>query len=145
MDIGCPVFKTAKQAGGRAIISDSFSITRRADTLANDLVWTISRGKGLWSHKDGYNVLYGDSHVAWYGDPQQRLAWRMPHVDTRGSDGIIGNNVGYGSAMSFFPFRNSGIGFYYDGRYSLGITTWHELDRAAGVDVGMDAVYLVNY
>ena len=144
-DIGCPVFKTSKQAGGRTIMTDSFSITKLANTAANDYAWTISRGKGLWSHKDGYNALYGDSHVGWFGDAEQRLIWRLPHTDTRGSDGIIATGVGHGSAMSFFHFRNSGLGFYYDSRWSLGLVTWHQLDMATGIDLNVDTSYLTYY
>ena len=41
----------------------------RPDTLA---------GMGANVHKDGYNVLYGDYSVSWYGDPEQRIIyWQM--------------------------------------------------------------------
>jgi len=135
-DLGCPVMKTVKQLGQRPYVTDSFSLTRSADTAALDQRWTVSRGKGLWGHKEGYHALYGDGHAAWVADPQQRLIWRRAHDWTRGSWGIIGYGVSFGSAMTSMPTKT--YTGYYDGRYSLGFFTWHQFDEGAGIDVGMD-------
>ena len=32
-------------------------------------------GSGFYGHREGYNVLYGDIHVSWYGDPRGKFAW----------------------------------------------------------------------
>jgi len=72
---GLPPFKTVKLLAGRALAADDF--WKGAPTYnyvlmgANPLV----PGMGASVHRDGYNVLYGDGSVAWYGDPQQRIIW----------------------------------------------------------------------
>jgi hypothetical protein len=65
---GEPIFKTPKQLGSRAIVSDTFSQSQPLNGVA-------SAGKGRYAHRDGYNVLYGDWSVAWRGDPSQRIMW----------------------------------------------------------------------
>jgi len=76
-ECGAPPFKTQKLLGGRAIVSDSFSVTFDAcDEPAGYEVRTqYHPGMGIYAHRDGYNVLYGDGSAKWYGDPQQRLMW----------------------------------------------------------------------
>ncbi len=38
----------------------------------------VQAARGLqYAHEEGYNVLYGDLHVAWYGDPDEKIM-RMP-------------------------------------------------------------------
>jgi len=69
--VGHPVFKTSRQLGGRALTSD---IVQREYTD----VLTNKPGRGAFAHRDGYNVLYGDFHTAWFGDPQQTIAWMRP-------------------------------------------------------------------
>ncbi len=64
-EMGNCAFKTSKQLGSRAIVSDSFH------KGANP----TRPGNGFYGHKDGYNVLYGDSSAKWQGDPQQRIIW----------------------------------------------------------------------
>lgn len=74
----CPPFKTDRILAGRALLSDSFYQTYRndPDKLA---------GFNLISHKDGYNVAYGDGHAAWYGDPQQRIIWWPKRMGVAGA------------------------------------------------------------
>ena len=68
---GSPYFKTEKLLGGRCLVTDSFSISAH-----NPNTFTKSKaGMGIYGHRDGYNALYGDWHVKWYGDPQQRYIW----------------------------------------------------------------------
>jgi len=62
-----PPFKTNKLAGGRAVVSDG--ILRRYPNSQPP------PGYGYFCHKDGYNVLYSDGSVAWYGDGEQRICW----------------------------------------------------------------------
>jgi len=64
-DLNCPPFKTCRLLRGRALVSDSFAKPERTDMP----------GFGQYAHRDGYNVLFGDSHVAWHGDPQREIAF----------------------------------------------------------------------
>ena len=73
--VGLPVFRTSRQLGGRALTSD---IVQREYTD----VQTSKPGRGAFAHRDGYNVLYGDFHTAWFGDPQQTIAWMRPPAST---------------------------------------------------------------
>jgi prepilin-type processing-associated H-X9-DG protein len=79
-EMGCPSFKTDKQLAGRSIMADSFV----RGTQDNDPD-AMRPGFGVYHHKDGYNVLYGDGHAAWYGDPQQRIMWHATTTKTNGS------------------------------------------------------------
>ena len=69
---GCPQFKTQKLLGSRAIVSDSFSSRHLDDRSAP---YDVKPGMAYYAHRDGYNVLYGDWHASWYGDPQGRIMW----------------------------------------------------------------------
>ena len=73
--VGLPVFKTSRQLGGRMLVSD---VVQRE----NSDVTAMKPGMGQWSHRDGYNVLYGDFHTAWFGDADQRIAWMTPPTTT---------------------------------------------------------------
>ena len=69
---GNPQFATARLLGGRAIVTDSFT---RACTQGLWNTYAPFPADGSRCHQDGYNILYGDSHVKWYGDPQRRIIW----------------------------------------------------------------------
>jgi len=69
---GCPQFKSQKLLASRAIVSDSFS-WRHLDDRSSPLI--PKPGMGWYAHRDGYNVLFGDWHAAWFGDPQQSIMW----------------------------------------------------------------------
>ena len=71
-ETGCPQFKTQKLLGSRALVSDSFSWRHKDD---RNVPLTLEPGVGWHAHRDGYNVLYGDWHVAWHGDPQGTIMW----------------------------------------------------------------------
>ena len=140
---GEPVFKTQKQLGGRALVSDSFSLyqsTSRWSWSANAVV-TLSAtppGMGWYAHKEGYNVLYGDWSARWYGDPQQRIMW-WPlcvldnYMGNPTGDAFIGSpqlNGIYSWRAIAYP-NDPGQG--WDGPNSVGI--WHTFDSANGIDV----------
>ncbi len=130
---GEPVFKTVKQLGGRAVVSDSFS------AMWNDTNATANhnKGRGFWAHKDGYNVLYGDNHVAWHGDPQQSMIWTQPKgfsgytFATYAGIGYFrhGEAMGSNSPM-VLPSASTTNGA------NLGYLWWHNMDQAGGADTG---------
>lgn len=67
----CPPFKSAKQLGARAIISDSFDY---APTM-------FGEGMANFAHKDGYNVVYGDGHAIWFDDETEVIGKWNEWVD----------------------------------------------------------------
>jgi len=115
---GNPQFPTTRLLGARATLCDSFS---RSTQASRWLLPGVSDGSRC--HRDGYNVLYGDYHVAWYGDPQQRFIywpWNASH-DTFDQIALSGARV-YDSATAVrgpFPI-------------------FHLLDRAAGIDLDVN-------
>ena len=75
-------------------------------------------GDGMLAHKDGYNILYGDGHVTWMGDPNQFWIWRNSLDAPTNGQGIIGSSVNTAAW-----------------EISAGITDWKFFDRAAGLDL----------
>ena len=138
-EAGSPAFKTQKLLGGRAIVSDSFG-------RANDYYLAIDYfgvpwppGHGWYGHREGYNMLYGDWHAKWYGDPKERYIWWPPMHNTAGA--IAGARSQMHSAAGT---EGSGVYWYdaldlsylYDGNYDTsGTYAWHILDVFSGIDV----------
>jgi prepilin-type N-terminal cleavage/methylation domain-containing protein/prepilin-type processing-associated H-X9-DG protein len=125
--VGEPPFKTQKLLKGRSIVSSSFSrYLDSANPEASDLAHL---GYGLYEHIDGYNVLYGDGHTAWYGDTQQRMAWD-----------VFWNEKGYSASYLWSPHMSKARSFgtntsstvFVPGGTHMG---FHQFDVAAGLDV----------
>jgi len=136
-----PPFKTSRQLAGRALVSDSFSSAPTASNCTSVGFWSSLEddnswlGRGIYAHREGYNVLYGDYHVRWYGDAQQQLVW-WGHKWTAQPNGWQYEN----------PSRQiiyAGWGSYYnepggnaDARLEArGVA--HLFDMAAGVDLNV--------
>ena len=92
--VGQPLFRTEKEYGGRAIVSDAwdkgFNVDATGALRENSVSSALSEsqlvpGMGLAAHREGYNVLYTDGHVAWYGDPQAKIIWHTDGFSPRGS------------------------------------------------------------
>jgi len=134
-----PAFKTDRILGSRALVADTFDMWSgnpnggKVDGSSYSRVqgvWTpsayyrttddVGAGYGLYGHKDGYNVLYGDSHVKWYGDPQQQLIWS--------------EQVGNGATSSVMTLRLDGLGGYYNTDFGARFI-YHLFDMSAGIDV----------
>jgi len=148
--LGAPVLKTQKLAAGRALVADSFA---RSHDGQGPGWWPapeeVPVGDGFYVHKDGYNVLYADWHVKWYGDPRERFMW-WPEFDDDDVPSMkycyvtwnIMANTG-GSGLNWFK---NGDGtdwdFWYlpDGWISQNGSgyAWHLLDKAAGIDLDAD-------
>ena len=151
---GCPVFKTQKYAAGRAIVADSFARTH--DSCGPGYGPTgreIPVGDGYHAHKAGYNILYGDWHAKWYGDPKERYMWWPEFGSASGDPGDAPAAGYYGSWNVMCNTGASGLNwfknadgtdweFWYlpDGWISQKGSgyAWHILDKAAGIDVDAD-------
>jgi prepilin-type N-terminal cleavage/methylation domain-containing protein len=126
---GCPAFKTGKLLGGRSIVSDSFSkggptvVIGATDPLTKG---SEKAGKGIYAHKDGYQVLNGDNHVAWCGDPQQRYIW------------WVGNGDYYDHFYTSWMHDNALSDNWPTGRDPdcNNNIVWHDFDARAGIDAG---------
>ena len=112
---GSPVFRTPKLLGARALASDTFAKAYAQMWRGAHYTGTVDdphdHGAGLWAHKEGYNVLYGDYHSAWYGDPGHVITSWSPWADTR----IWGYDSGTSSYWVNHP-----------------VSTFHSLDVAFG-------------
>jgi len=114
----CPYFKTERLLGDRALVADTFRKPRNSPA--------DEPGGGHYAHRTGYNVLYGDAHVAWYGDPQGRIAhWPMsPDWSINlSASGYTGDYFGEADPRTTLS-------------KSMATLIWHLFDEHAGVDVG---------
>ena len=137
--VGQPLFRTAKELAGRAIVCDSFSKGDKHDGLkhdTSDLMYTTTRwpGFGIAAHRDAYNVLYGDGSARLFGDPQESIVWHSSGLNDQewgGKEFNLTSNVYYGTAgtpsfgisVEDRNFKNTGLGI------------WHEFDIHGGIDV----------
>ena len=126
--------------GGRALIADSFS-------RALNQKCELQPGNGHYGHREGYNVLYGDWHAKWYGDPNAQIMY-WPVLDPWGN--ATDTSGGYGGLQkcglsdveydlqytgAVYPAYTDG----YRGYVQKGpIHVWHLLDVDAGIDVGTE-------
>ena len=101
----CPPFKTQKLLKDRAICCDTFDRTF-IDGTRDDNTYP---GRGIDGHRDGYNVLYGDWHVSWYGDPERQIMWYWPEYRAAGTgnpdvcnDWIDRSNLGANEVWHIF-------------------------------------------
>jgi len=116
-----PAFNTQRLLGARSLVTDTFS---KPD---NDTVVQLDLAGVTFHHRGGYNVLYGDYHVSWYGDPQLRIAAMDPKYGDAYKLGASLNRL----QLHFYWYKN------YE--YTYGSTlVWHNFDQAGGVDVGTD-------
>jgi len=143
VNIGEPVFKTQKQLGGRALVTDAYG----RDTYS-DHGGTPTPGFGYYGHREGYNVLYGDWSAKWFGDPQRRIMWLYPRTE---------GEVWFQSTRLYYATTyNATLNDYYapggtgaavaDGDYPYRrghtfVGIWHVFDLANGIDVGVDETY----
>ena len=149
--VGVPLFRTVREIGARALVTDTFSKGMGVDGLGHD--WAdvlgsnyyssepgLSRtivGMGARAHREGYNVLYGDGHATWWGDPQQKVIW---HLQDDGS------NVTRATSKEWTLASNgcisNGAGFNRLGQHNINsakaqahaFSIWHEMDVSGGVD-----------
>ena len=128
---GEPPFKTQKILGGRALVTDSFSQEHHDpwDDPGNE---EPKAGMGWYAHRDGYNVLYGDWSVKWYGDPQQRITWWPPGGIWYGYNSKNLENLSFNGTYGVKQFIGVDYGW---GSWGTPQTVWNIFDVAHGIDV----------
>jgi prepilin-type processing-associated H-X9-DG protein len=141
---GTPLFKTQKLLGSRALVADTFA---RSNPGANPRLYPdyyTPVGDGFYAHRDGYNVLYGDWHVRWYGDATQQLMW-YPDIYFPGM-GMPYDRANYTftspwASLSWWWFGTEGTKYVGIGRAwefntlpNTNAEEWHTLDVAEGID-----------
>jgi hypothetical protein len=128
-----PPFKTQKLLSGRALVADSFArgfgyrISSNLSTQGSNSLTVLQEqaGFGFYAHRDGYNVLYGDHSVRWYGDPDQRLMYWPQATQGYYQNGLwTTSNYAQIGTYVYAPNRELGLPL-----------AWHQMDMANHVDV----------
>jgi len=153
--VGAPQFKTQKLLGERALVADTFS---KAEQDANIPSGTNVIGYGQYAHREGYNVMYGDWHVSWAGDPDGKYLYWGDSITQSGANPYNLVEMSTSLANVAAPYNTSAIqrgtagddevytipypsrtlvGTEYRGAEytSEGFRLWHDLDLANSVDV----------
>jgi prepilin-type N-terminal cleavage/methylation domain-containing protein len=156
-----PLFRTVKELGTRAIVTDTFSKGTSYDASGIQVSSMDGKaieesraivGMGIAAHRDGYNILYGDGRAQFYGDPQEAILWHTQggEVDETARTTIYWR-LGANSTVANNQTRNK----FGDHRGTIGRTTggalengsmghlyrhtnlavWHDFDVHGGVDV----------
>ena len=120
-----PYFNNERQLKGRAVVSDTFSVPWWAQSTDA----TMAPGMAYWAHKEGYNVLYGDHSVQWYGDVNGQIMYWEP---SGGADGCtISKNL-----MIWDDARVGNMYYWPAGTSKL---IWHLFDKHVNIDAdGID-------
>jgi len=144
----CPPFKTQRRLQGRALVVDSFnrSFNRSGGTDATNSgryyflsLRETEPGFASYCHKDGYNALYGDYSVYWFGDTEQRIMW-WPITNFYGEPycncGPFGYNVNGIWTSRGYAGQVWGGGEYGRVKRAYGEPLiWHLFDLARDMDV----------
>jgi len=147
-----PMFATDRILAGRAIAMDAFDkgdgagsdalgVNNNTTTRAKSTNIEETRrmaGMGIKGHRDGYNLLYGEGNVSWFGDPRQSIIWH-----TQGefaASAVRGSEVRNLLARNHFNKTtfDSGAGANTAHFAHTNLAIWHEMDTSAGIDVGAD-------
>jgi len=138
--LGQPFFRTFRELRGRALVCDTFSKGQSQDVYANRPAVSGSPieqsrlmvGYAQKGHKIGYNVLYGDGHVEFYGDPDLKITYHTQgytvarlNVYTLACNYFYGNNVD--------PFNRANMEHTYVQHSSVAV--WHDFDVHGGIDL----------
>ena len=136
VEVGCPTFKTQKQLGGRALVVDSFSQMHKDP---GSMIEGNDVGMNWYSHRTGYNVLYGDSSATWYDEPQGQIMWWacpmpwdsfVPYTQETGkSQELQSNTIAEGTALN-----GTALGGFFGLRPGA-VSVWHIFDVQHGIDV----------
>ena len=151
--VGQGVFRTAREAAGRALVSDCWDkgfsydgngqLTQgvNGDPIANS---AGVPGMGIRAHRAAYNVMYADGHVKSFGDPQERLIWHTqgcfldrttPSLMSNGFKSgwqypLSNNSNRHGYRYGALKWDQNGNDCFNHRPWSI----WHEMDVHAGID-----------
>ena len=149
-----PYFPSVKILAGRAIVSDTWTRGVERDALGmnrrlyNGQYVDASRaytGMGVKAHVDAYNTLYGDGHVKMYGDLERKFAYCLEAEYTKKVQcgWNVGTNIEYNSAYRYYTWDFPDVNWWPSQTpdsttfRATARALWHELDVAAGIDVGL--------
>jgi prepilin-type N-terminal cleavage/methylation domain-containing protein/prepilin-type processing-associated H-X9-DG protein len=144
--INQPIFPTNRALASRAICSDTFSKGQEYDAIGKPIETLYDGepiaesvnivGMGIKAHQDGYNVLYGDGHAAWYGDPQQKIIYHTQGDNTYAQADWGGINQLATNAIVVRAFSHASGG-KIDSPYvkNTSLAIWHYFDVAGEIDV----------
>lgn len=143
-------FRTSKQLGARALVSDTFNKGGDYDALGvkvgtylvNDTSpVAMSRmipGMGIKAHRQAYNVLYGDWHVGMFADAEEDIVW---HTQGQSGTAMFGSNIYNTVAMNYYytnyrPLgrRRTDAAAFYAYFLNSPLSIWNDFDTAAGID-----------
>jgi prepilin-type N-terminal cleavage/methylation domain-containing protein/prepilin-type processing-associated H-X9-DG protein len=142
-----PLFRTVKELAARAIVSDAFGKGESVDVHGNPIgiydkkaieVSQLIPGMGMMAHRDGYNILYGDGHAKYFGDPQQKVVWHTQGMNgetrTKARQDTLSYNYYYGW---WGPFSDDATKGDLDSPFfkDTALAIWHEFDVSGGIDV----------
>ena len=144
-----PNFRTQKDLGQRAFVVDTFDKGGSFDATGKDVTAITNTspittsgavvGYGMKVHREGYNVLYGDWSVRWYGDAEQRIIWHLQGGTNLarasiGTHNMLGNNLYY--SYNYNPFGYTHTEMQSNARtIGSGVLVWHYFDNAIGMDL----------
>jgi len=131
---GAPPFETQKTLAVRAIVLDTIDNVHENSGAAARASFGMNGGAVRFHHREGYNILYGDCHATWHGDPQKRIAY----AHGGGHNGYIRGTF----TMSNCCYPNltapnaSRLSADADSQGFQGAQqVWTLFDRAAGIDI----------
>ncbi len=135
---GEPMFKTQKQLGERAMVMDAAH--RPTEQLANPRF--AKPGLGAFAHRDGYNVLYGDNHVAWFGDADQYLMWKplttASDYNRPSREAAIVSDYTHRLGSTIYGAFDHATANYRCVRGYGSVFFWHLIDERGQIDIGVD-------
>jgi len=121
-----PYFNNERNLKGRAVVSDTFSVPWNS---SGGVHHSMSPGYAWWAHKEGYNVLYGDHSVRWYGDVNGDIMY-WPAIDRWNTTCLSTNTVEWDCSPAE-------IGNVYWWPAASPNLVWHLFDMQAGIDEGL--------
>ena len=124
-------FKNQRIVGGRALVADAFTNTISNSSSYPQYYDAGTPGWGAYAHNEGYNVLAGDGHVVWMGDPQRRHHY-WHKVEWVIQDNLPYANDTYGSVAAFGGWTGQTWS-----RPGAAAWAWHQLDVFLETDVGV--------
>ena len=139
------VFATQRALGARMLACDTierYSFIESSNLDGDVAAVCVNRASpggppaGLQMHRDGYNMVFGDGHAQWYGDPQRRISW-WP------LDCTCDYAVFSGSYVNWVLPANSGH-TWANGMNMLH-EAFHTMDNAAGVDANVSYTHFTGH